>query len=94
MSVMAIYNNTAFSHVLEREKTRFNLLYKRKAMLHHYAEFVDVGEIGLAERVCSATLGDYRDLEASGCLSSGSEGGSFFRGSDPRLKDIQLFPAF
>lgn len=89
MSVMAIYNNTAFSHVLERERNRFNLLFKRKAMLHHYAEFVDVGEIDLAGQVCSATLGEYRDIEACGASSAVT-----WKSADCRFKDAQLFPAF
>ena len=86
MSVMAVYNSTAFSQVLGRERNRFNLLFKRKAMLHHYAEFVDVGEVEMAERVVSATLGEYKEIEQSGVPRPSSISAA--------ASTVQLFPAF
>lgn len=95
MSIMGVYNNTSFSHVLSREKSRFNLLFKRKAMLHHYTEFVDVGEIETAECVCSTTIGEYREIESAGPHGLSGDGekraGTF---GNNRLRDTQLFPAF
>ena len=36
MSLMGVYSSTAFGSVLTRERDRFNVLFKRRAMLHHY----------------------------------------------------------
>lgn len=35
-------DSTAFGSVLRRMHENFNRLYKRKAMVHHYTEFMDV----------------------------------------------------
>ncbi len=42
MSVLAVYNSTAFGTVLTREMKGFQRLFRKKAMLHHYTEFVEV----------------------------------------------------
>lgn len=42
MSVLAVYNSSSFGSVLSRIRSRFNTLFKRKAMLHHYTNFLDV----------------------------------------------------
>ena len=101
MSIMAAYNSTAFGHVLSREKSRFNLLYKRKAMLHHYTEFVDVGEIDEASVVCARSIAEYDAIEAAGLSSSSiSEAGgslasrSLGAAKAQDLRDVELFPAF
>jgi len=45
-----VYNSTSFGSVLTKQRDRFNMLYRRKAMLHHYTEFVgsDVIDAGTA----------------------------------------------
>ena len=40
-SVMALSNNTAIVTILDRLSNRFNKIFKRKAHLHHYMEFMD-----------------------------------------------------
>eukprot|EP01035_Chromulina_nebulosa_P018094 gene18094-23743_t len=52
VSVMGIYNSTSFSSTIVRERSRFNMLYRRKAMLHHYTEFVDANVIGESDKIC------------------------------------------
>ena len=99
MSIMAVYNSTAFGHTLSREKARFNLLFKRKAMLHHYTEFVDAGEIEEASAVCSASIAEYEAIEAAGPGSSQSStsllaAGSIGSARAQRLQEAELFPAF
>lgn len=42
MSILAVYNSTSFGTVLTRELKGFQRLFRKKAMLHHYTEFVDV----------------------------------------------------
>lgn len=42
-TTIGIYNSTSFgSHVLQRERKRFNQLFRRKAMVHHYTEYMEV----------------------------------------------------
>ncbi len=66
VSVMGIYNSTAFKSVLGRQKTRFGKLYHRKAMLHHYTEFVDASVVAEAEARVDQVLSDYAALERGG----------------------------
>ena len=42
MSVLTVYNSTAFGTVLTREMKGFQRLFRKKAMLHDYTEFVEV----------------------------------------------------
>jgi hypothetical protein len=51
MGVMGVFNSTSFASVLQRENQKFNRLFKRRAMLHHYTEFVDASFIEEAERI-------------------------------------------
>ena len=59
-----VYNSTAFGSVLSRQRRRFNQLYKRRAMLHHYTEFVDAAYVGEADEVVAKVLADYEEIEA------------------------------
>jgi tubulin epsilon len=70
MSILAIYNNSGFSSVLSRQRSRFQQLYKRKAMLHHYTEYVDAEEVGEAERVVASVISEYESVESPGSKSS------------------------
>ena len=88
MSVMAINNSTAFGHVLEREKNRFNLLFKRKAMLHHYTEYIEVDQIKEAESCISQVIADYSGIEKQDDSLLPS------RRLYNDLTTVQLFPAF
>ena len=63
MSVLGIYNSTSFGTVLNRERTRFLTLYKRKAMLHHYTEFMDSETIAIADRHVEKLISDYENIE-------------------------------
>jgi tubulin epsilon len=63
MSLLAIYNSTALSSVFGREQSRFNQLHSRKAMLHHYTEFVDAEAIAEAETSILDVLGDYETIK-------------------------------
>ena len=63
MSLLGVFNSTAFGTVLTRERDRFNTLFKRRAMLHHYLEFIDVESVAEAERWSAAISAEYSELE-------------------------------
>lgn len=86
MSVLAVYNNTAFGSVLERQQKRFNMLFRRKAMLHHYTEFMPEEEIAFAEQSVDAVIADYRAVERGQSV--------LLRDDQTRLLMERLFPAF
>jgi tubulin epsilon len=105
ISVLGVYNNTAFGSVLTREHNRFNTLFKRRAMLHHYTEFVDAGVIADAEANVAAAVHDYEAVEREQGL--GIEYEEAYEGLygniesvlmqeriAARNNDIDLFPAF
>ncbi len=101
VSVLGVYNSTAFGSVLKREHSRFNTLFKRKAMLHHYTEFVDVQAIADAEVAVASAIEDYNILERganqSTDLYEDEEGGAntlMQQRFTARYNDIELFPAF
>ena len=85
MSVLGVYNSTAFGSVLNREHNNFNKLFNRKAMLHHYTEFCDVDAIAYAGSNVQACIANYEDIEA-GCNSHTREMTSKYT--------EKLFPAF
>jgi len=80
-SVLGIYNSSAFGHVIARERDRFSVLFRRKAMLHHYEEFVDAQTIAEAEATVVDVISDYQTIEAG-----------TFQGVDSSTS--HLFPAF
>ena len=89
MSVLCIQNSTAFGAVLARERDRFNLLFRRRAMTHHYTEFVEIDEIKAAEVAVSSIVDEYQALERGqtpqAAMNSTTCG---------KLADIQLLPCF
>ena len=59
------------------------MLYRRKAMLHHYTEFVDAGTVGAAEEIVSQVAKDYKSIEDDS-----------FVGTPAAAQQLDLFPAF
>ena len=104
VSVLGVYNSTAFGHVLKREHSRFSTLFKRKAMLHHYTEFVDVQALADADIAVASAIDDYNVLERgsqSSDLSLHEDGlnhaytsGLMRQRLAEKFNDIELFPAF
>jgi len=93
LSVLGVYNSTAFGTVLQRERSKFNRLYKRKAMLHHYTEFVDASVIDDAEKLIVDLIGDYNDIEAN--TFEGSSGGRLdAKYGNGAVDTSHLFPSF
>jgi hypothetical protein len=44
--------STAFKEVLERQLAAFQRLFRRKAMVHHYTEFMEVRSVDVSCRDC------------------------------------------
>ena len=86
-SILAIYNSTAFGSVLSRQLTAFQRLFRRRAMLHHYTEFMEEDEIFAAEECVSALVEQYSALENGTWKPASALGGESYAS---RL----LFPAF
>lgn len=63
MSVLGVYNSTAFGQVLTKQRAKFNLLYRRKAMLHHYTEFVDEEVVAESDKIVCDIIADYQSIE-------------------------------
>ena len=104
VSVLGVYNSTAFGSVLKREHSRFNTLYRRKAMLHHYTEFVDVQAIADAEVAVASAIDDYDILERGSHVGADLDVDEDGEGASAnelmrqhfaaRYNDIELFPSF
>jgi tubulin epsilon len=62
-SVLGVYNNTGFRSVLQRECGRFHQLYRRKAMLHHYTEFVEEDFVAQSETSVAGVIKEYEAIE-------------------------------
>jgi tubulin epsilon len=64
-SLLSLANNTCIRESFAGMKERFNMLYKRKAHLHHYAH-VDGMDMELFPEAASSLtnlISEYRDLE-------------------------------
>ena len=83
LSVLGIYNSTAFGQVLSTEHSRFSQLFRRKAMLHHYLEYCEIDDIAEAEVNVQSACQDYHDIAA----------GNSGRFGDAK-SGVPLFPAF
>ena len=82
-SIMGVYNSTAFGEVLTREQNRFDKLFRRKAMLHHYLEYMSNDDVAAARETVASLLQDYADIEAGA-----------FPKNVPKVDDLKLFPLF
>ena len=62
-SILCMSNNTAVWRVLHRLEERFSKLYKRKAHLHHYLEYMQQQEFIEAQSHVKNILNSYREME-------------------------------
>ncbi|KAI8895050.1 Tubulin/FtsZ family, GTPase domain-containing protein [Globomyces pollinis-pini] len=63
-SVLSLSNNTACWRIVQYLMTRFNKLYKRKAHLHHYTEYMDKSEFDEAKSSVQNMIQGYQDIES------------------------------
>mmetsp|Transcript_37929 Transcript_37929/g.38617 ORF Transcript_37929/g.38617 Transcript_37929/m.38617 type:complete len:487 (+) Transcript_37929:134-1594(+) len=89
VGVLGLYNSTGFASVLSRERGRFTQLYRRKAMLHHYTEFMEESLIAEADHEIARVIDDYMSLEGS---DRNTESDNKFSLDNPLYS--HLFPAF
>lgn len=63
VSVLGVFNSTAFGSLLNREMAGFQRLYRKKAMLHHYTEFTEEKNIQRAIEEVNDLRDDYMKIE-------------------------------
>ncbi|EGZ16744.1 hypothetical protein PHYSODRAFT_500449 [Phytophthora sojae] len=64
-SLLCLSNNCCIRETFERLHTRFHKLYSRRAHMHHYTEFMDVGMLDEAQENARYLIGEYAKLESA-----------------------------
>jgi hypothetical protein len=64
-SVLCLANNTAIAVTFEALRQRFAKLYSRKAHIHHYTEYMDVGLFDEALEALVSLVGEYTKLDGA-----------------------------
>jgi tubulin epsilon len=72
-TIMGIYNSTAFGGVLDKHRKRFNQLYRRKAMLHHYTEFIEEDFVADSDESVARIIQEYDTVEKGGLPHASSD---------------------
>lgn len=57
-------NNTGFRHAAGHLHTRFKKLYKRRAHLHHYLEWMEESEFSNAQEKIESIITGYSEIES------------------------------
>ena len=61
-SLLNLSNNTAVTEMLARARRRFKLLFKRRANLHHYLEWMETSQFDSAYDNISSVYHDYDEI--------------------------------
>ncbi|KAH9245651.1 hypothetical protein BASA81_016858 [Batrachochytrium salamandrivorans] len=64
-SLLSLSNNCCIHQVFDRMDVRFGKLYRRKANIHHYLEYMEQQEFMDARESLRSTVSEYRKHEAS-----------------------------
>lgn len=64
-AVLALFNNCAFGSVLAEHRARFDRLYRRKAHVHHYTQYLDMARFDAARENVTALISEYEALAAA-----------------------------
>jgi tubulin epsilon len=62
-SVLALSNNTCIAGTFEAMRDRFHRLYRRRAHVHHYTEYIEAAAFDDAAEGLEELIGDYRGAE-------------------------------
>lgn len=62
-SVLALSNNCCMARVIETHLERFDRLYRRKAHLHHFTQYVDAGVLAQAKETMLEVRDGYQRLQ-------------------------------
>ena len=65
-SVLCLANNTAITGTFKHLRERFAKIYRRKAHIHHYTEFMDEHEFQLSLEALDSLTDDYASYETTG----------------------------
>ena len=61
-AILGIYNSTDFGCVLDGHRSRFNQLYRRKAMLHHYTEYIEADAVADSHESVHSIIQEYESI--------------------------------
>ncbi|KAJ3270606.1 Tubulin epsilon chain [Terramyces sp. JEL0728] len=64
-SVLSLSNGSGMWRILDRLKTRYLKLYKRRAHLHHYLQYMEKEEFEIACREIRQVIAEYQKIETS-----------------------------
>ncbi|KAJ3316724.1 Tubulin epsilon chain, partial [Boothiomyces sp. JEL0866] len=62
-SVLSLSNSSGMWRILDRLHSRFGKLYKRKAHLHHYLNYMETEEFNSSAREILSVITEYQKLE-------------------------------
>lgn len=71
LSVMSICNHSAIRYPFTSLRQRFNKLYKRRAHVHHYTDYMDIGELELARQSLDKVIQKYTTVERQADSAAG-----------------------
>jgi hypothetical protein len=63
MGLMGVFNSSTFANILGRDLSNFQRLFRKKAMLHHYTEYVEEAVVREAEQDVMELIADYQAIE-------------------------------
>jgi len=66
LSLLSLVNCDLIVDVMEKVKERFLKLYSRKAMVHHYTNFVDEGVFGESLESLQGVIDNYKGIRGFG----------------------------
>lgn len=64
-SILSLSNSSGIWRIMDRLQTRFVKLYKRKAHLHHYLNYMEQEEFESAIRDVRSVIDGYQKLESN-----------------------------
>merc|ERR1739848_561908 len=64
-SLLCLANNCEIKHAFQKLNQRFTKLFRRRAHLHHYTEYMELAEMNESVQLVSSLMADYSKLERS-----------------------------
>jgi tubulin epsilon len=81
MALLSLANNCVMGDTFSALKSRFQLLYRRKAHTHHYTEYMELEAFDAALENVTTLIDQYEDLRRAGAARNPSASAPFGRGA-------------
>ena len=65
VELLCLANNTAISHTFENIHASFSKIFKRRAHVHHYTQYMEEEQFFAAEETLLGLVADYKSLETA-----------------------------